>query len=965
MACPDEETLAALVSLQLPPKARQEVEDHAATCEHCAQTLAIFVELYVPGESTGVRTVDHLVRRQATPLARGTTIGRFLVVQEVGRGGMGVVYAAYDPELDRKVAIKLLAPGLPIGARELEARFRREAQTMARLVHPNVVTVLDFGLDESVAPPRLFVAMEYVEGSTLRTWLHARPRSVDEILDAFLAAARGLAAAHAAGIVHRDFKPDNVLIDREGHVRVTDFGLARAFGPETNDPTESGITSRSEISSGELTADDTVVGTPVYMAPEQIDGVHVGPAADQFAWCVALYEALYGCRPFPHRSLEERSTAIARGQLASPSVRRSVPTRLQRAIVMGLRAAPSDRHSSMQSMVRAIERGRRRRLGRAVLLVAAAGALAVATQMLQRTALHCPDPDAELVEVWTPEISERLHRHYRAQFPDDPEAGANMRAALDARADAWRDAMRSVCDDQASGKHTTAVIALRSDCLRQRHEELRVFVDGVLRADSDVLAATALDELPTVDRCGDVSQALAHSEALIDPSLRPAIDEARRRLASARALRASGRPTPAHAVIEEVVASVRELGHPPVLAEALLEQGLNASDLGREREAREALQETLSIAVSMPRSRIPVDALIALLWLRIADGSPEELTLIADLALGHIGATGSESDRRSVLLRRGYAERLAGRYARAQQDWAAAAALSSTRGEELLDRANDAMLAADAGEWSVAEPIMQAWLELAESVPDGFGLTGSLSYDLGIARCAMGDLDGARARHERALEVHRTVYGPEHPQIAAVHRALSECMFEHGQVEGALHHLERARELHERVEISARDRLQFQSLLVVAAVHRGELERANEVHAVLVERVRDRWGAGTPLGADFELAFGEALLSCGHPERAVAHLGRAYEIYATALGPARSLTAKAQALHGIALGESGDTRAALAELDEALQWLRPEVGFPHVAARAFRTRAAYREADDPDGAASDRDRAAALVMKTP
>src|SRR3954453_18295126 len=165
-------------------------------------------------------------RQPGEPLPRGSAVGRYVVLERIGSGGMGVVYAAYDPELDRKVALKLLRPDRAGAVGEAALRLQREAQAIARLSDPHVVAVYDAGtLGEQV-----FVAMEFVEGRTLREWLKAEPRSWSEILKAFLAAGRGLAAAHDAGLVHRDFKPDNVLLGGDGRVKVADFGLARPVG---------------------------------------------------------------------------------------------------------------------------------------------------------------------------------------------------------------------------------------------------------------------------------------------------------------------------------------------------------------------------------------------------------------------------------------------------------------------------------------------------------------------------------------------------------------------------------------------------------------------------------------------------------------------------------------------------------------------------------------------------------------
>ena len=236
----------------------------------------------------------------------GGQIGRYLVLNVLGRGGMGVVFEAYDPVLDRRIAVKRLrdraasgdASAAPSDGR---VRLRREAQALARLAHPNVIAVHDV----SEHAGAMYIAMELVRGGTLRRWQAGRPWR--EVIGAYLAAGRGLAAAHAAGLVHRDFKPDNVLVGDDGRVRVTDFGLARLAREPVERAAPASATGALDAS---LTADGAVLGTPLYMAPEQIDGGEVDARSDQYAWCLAVWEAIYGEQPFVTGHLAMRSAAM-------------------------------------------------------------------------------------------------------------------------------------------------------------------------------------------------------------------------------------------------------------------------------------------------------------------------------------------------------------------------------------------------------------------------------------------------------------------------------------------------------------------------------------------------------------------------------------------------------------------------------------------------------------------------------
>jgi serine/threonine protein kinase/formylglycine-generating enzyme required for sulfatase activity len=294
-------------------------------------------------------------------LDTGARIGRYVIIERVGTGAMGVVYGAYDPELDRKVALKLIKPGQ--GVKDTaRARLLREAKAIARLQHPNVVAVHDVGIIDD----QVFLAMEFVAGGTIKSWLAETPRSWREILGVFIAAGRGLAAAHAAGLVHRDFKPDNVLLDKEHRPRVVDFGIARQAGAgddelasETGDVISQDGTETLRDSSGRhalatLTKTGTWVGTPAYMAPEQFLGERGDERSDQFSFCVALYEALYGERPFAGDDMLSISVNVTTEQLRPQPKDRGVPAWVRRVILRGLRATPSDRWDAMPELIAAL-----------------------------------------------------------------------------------------------------------------------------------------------------------------------------------------------------------------------------------------------------------------------------------------------------------------------------------------------------------------------------------------------------------------------------------------------------------------------------------------------------------------------------------------------------------------------------------------------------------------------------------
>src|SRR5215468_9888081 len=409
--------------------------------------------------------------------ALGASLGRYRLERELGAGGMGVVHAAFDPDLERRIALKVLrvaAPGL-----EAKDRLLREARAMARLAHPNVVTVHEVG----TANGRDYVAMELIQGETLADWLRSGKRRQFEIIAAFLAAGRGLAAAHAAGIVHRDFKPHNVLRSRHGRIVVTDFGLAREAQvelPMRRDAMTSGISPPTALSSGTpgslpgITATGALLGTPAYMAPEQWSGGLVTPATDQFAFCVALWEALAGERPYRGPTLDELRAQAALGPAALDASR--VPRRLRAILCRGLDPDPAQRWRNMDALLAQIARAERRP-GIALAIVAgavvAAGVLVLALragdQLIARS--RCEPPVFDPAQVWSPAARGALTGQAAAV------------GQLDAELAAWRAARAAACRVEPAARSP------RLACL-----------DGVLARIDAVVRAVQIDRAgPQVD----------------------------------------------------------------------------------------------------------------------------------------------------------------------------------------------------------------------------------------------------------------------------------------------------------------------------------------------------------------------------------------------------------------------------------------------------------------------------------
>ncbi len=437
---------------------------------------------------------------QHPELQPGLPIGRYLLICPIGEGGMGVVYAAYDPKLDRKVALKFVRES---ESPRSQTRLLREAHAMAKLSHPNVLPIYDVGTFRG----RVFLAIELVEGATLEEWLQPR-RTTRQIVAAFLGAARGLAAAHSAELVHRDFKPSNVLVGNDGRVRVMDFGLARA----DRDSNEGEPEPQKNLLDDQLTVDGSVMGTLAYMAPEQRRAVPADDRSDQFSFCVALYEALYGESPFAGDG-EARWEAIERGQIREAKKGATVPAYVRRAVVRGLAVDPEQRHPSMDALIAALRAdpavARRRLLFPAIAaLVAVALVLAVLALRQDRAVTPCRGSEDKLAGIWNDAVRGNLATRFATldkRFATD--AWTRTRAIVDDYATRWTGMRQDVCEaTRVRAEQSEAVMTLRMSCLDRRLDRLRALVTalGAADADASLRSADAARSLERLDDCADV-----------------------------------------------------------------------------------------------------------------------------------------------------------------------------------------------------------------------------------------------------------------------------------------------------------------------------------------------------------------------------------------------------------------------------------------------------------------------------
>jgi tetratricopeptide (TPR) repeat protein/predicted Ser/Thr protein kinase len=508
--CPDENTVVAYVEGRLPPASERRLLAHSDTCESCRELIAATAHALVPAVSP-LDATEPQARADTQPLRQGQTIGRYVVRDLIGAGGMGVVYEAYDPELERKVALKLMRADAAVGhGVELRHRLLREAQAMARIRHPNVITIYDVG----TLGNQVFLAMEIIEGTTLAEWLREQARPVAEIVRAFAAAGEGLRAAHAVGVVHRDFKPDNVLVGHDGRVCVTDFGLARPLGRDQ----AAGDATADAAST--VTRHGVIVGTPAYMAPEQMRGETADARADEFSFCVALFEALHGTRPFTGRTLEELERAISDGKRL-PHERRGVPARVRRALDRGLQADPAARFPAMAPLLDQLVSRRRAQLGLTITIL---GALALIVglgwQRMQagNRAQLCKNAAGKMSDLWSP--AHQVELQQAVEKAAGPEAWLLFKTTLDRYSARWIRMHTEACEaTHVRGEQSEALLDLRMDCLDQRFQDTRALTEILTtQPNAAEKAVAAMRALPSVEPCADIAVLRRASLPAIDPA---------------------------------------------------------------------------------------------------------------------------------------------------------------------------------------------------------------------------------------------------------------------------------------------------------------------------------------------------------------------------------------------------------------------------------------------------------------
>ncbi len=805
------------------------------------------------------------VRRALLGAKSGTdpaddTFGKYRILERLGAGGMGAVFAAWDPELERRVALKVLTGGRE--AQQERQMIMREAKAAAQLSHPNVVTVFEVGVTQD----RVFLAMEYIAGKTLRAWASEAPSATARIT-VLLHAGRGLAAAHAQGLVHRDFKPDNVLVDEQQQAKVVDFGLAQSSDDPVGGTLDERETDKGPVSP--ITQTGPRSGTPDYMAPEQLGGSPANARTDQFAFAVTAWELLCGERPFQRNE-------HAREPRGRPLT--GVPRGVMQALTRALSAAPEERFDSMDLLLgeldpapRAAQRSRVLLGGASVLTIGA-----VAWGMAARTpppTAQCTGALARLEGIWDGEHRDRYASAFSAASQDGAEQWSAASDTLSRYADAWVEASTDACEaTRVRGEQSDEMFTLRTRCLHGRLRAFRALTGRFEALDeaSVLRVADAARDLPPIDACADPEVLTA----LVDPpptQLDAEVDAVRDRLASIAASEALGQYELVGEAIVSVVRDALGIEYRALHAEAKYWEGRVHQRRMKLDEARLALEQAVLHATATRHDRLLAESLGLLARVVGALQSNK----VAGLAI---------ADQAEAAI-----DRLGG-------DPALTAQLASRRGETYYA----------AGDFEPARAQFELAVEGFTALsPEGPQLADSLA-NLAAATRGLGDYEAAATMTARALALLERRLGPNHPSVG-------KTLVNQASLLNALNRSDQARASYERARtILAATFGETHVNIAAIDMNRGNLELDDEKFDAaldLLENVPTRLQAGLPPEhpwvAKSLTSRGRVRVETGQIAEGLADLERAVALYEKTAPESIDL-AIAQCRHAWALGKGGD-----------------------------------------------------------
>ena len=812
----------------------------------------------------------------------GDVVGRYVVTGRLGAGAMGVVLRAYDPKLRREVALKLVRKDLA-GGSEGRARLLREAQALARLNHPNIVTIFDAEDDAQ----GVCIAMEYVQGATLREWTRERPRRWQEVVELVLAAARGLTAAHRAGLVHRDVKPDNVLVGLDGRVRVTDFGLARGSeaAPHT-DAGESGLVDDSDTA----TKLGTVMGTPSYMAPEQHEGAVADDRCDQYGLCVTLWEALHGARPFSGRTLDDLKRAKRAGPPARPPG--VIPRWLHAAIARGLAPEPNDRWPSVAALAQALASGRaragRRRLGWSL---AALGVMGCATlgwrhHDRSRKLASCHDAGAQIESLWNADTKADLRRalvstgvHF-ADLTHD-----KLVPWIDRWSASWSELRTELCTSRELGRaqpdeeHAAAIA-----CLSEHKDALAGLLEVLSEPDPTTVqrAVPAAAGLPSLAECTDPG-VLRRRPPPPTGETAQQVAELRRELMRVAGLEAAGRYQEAYERADALLEAARMLGDVPLVAACRLRVAGLADRAGDLVRAEQVLADTFAEAGKRGLDELAAEASATLVHvIGIEAARHDEGLAWADAATMLLRRSGKDGSYDEA--------RLASRIA--MLHWSRAAH------DEALPLAQRAL--------AIRERV------LGPEHPE----VGRALANLATIQEARGRYDSARTLQERSLRIYEAALGPEHPRLAPGLNNLADLLVTLGELDEARALLERSIAIDEAALGSEHpDLAHAEHNLGRVHAMRGALDEARAHFQRAIDLREKGLGNDHPLLATSLTGLGSIDFALGDLDAAEASFTRALAIEQTVYGPDH-----AHVSYG--LNNLGAVKSNRGERDEAVRLYR-------------------------------------------
>ncbi len=896
MECPEENVFVDFVRGELPRDERTSLEAHIDECEVCSMVVAEMARLFADDapddlapepepelldDGRGLLDTDgafsptqvtqsagEILVEPAALLPQGAKLGRYVVIDKVGAGGMGVVYAAYDPELDRKVALKVLRRGAVAAAgsgpdAKQRDRLMREAQAMAKLSHPNVITVHDVGTFEG----QVFLAMEFIDGQTLGEWLKAKTRTWKQVLDVFVAAGRGLAAAHGVGLVHRDFKPDNVLMGHDGRVLVTDFGLARPAAGKTGTFSAVGEIPSMQVLTASLTQTGALVGTPAYMAPEQLSGSRTGPHTDQFSFCVTLYEGLYGKRPFIGRSFAELASNVSSGAYTPPPRDVSVPRRVRRALLRGLATDPDLRFPDMDTMIHALRHDPWRPWRRWGVVMVPAGLFVVGAVAYQRSQggeeSYCDQVEDQLEGVWDDDRRAAMKSAFLAtDRPFASDAATTTTRQLDTYAERWVEMQSAACRDQLRGEQPQAVLALRMHCLERRRDSLDTMASLLVEADGAMVegAIDATHGLPRLEPCEDLDALTQSMPALPEsPQLREAVVEIERTIAESRVWREAAAYGKCETLARDALARATEIGYRPLEAEALSLIATALERQGKFSDAETYYHRALSAALAGGHASVMGEVSVGLVWLtgtpdRSLDEAERWAThgLAAIEPLGHVPDLQAQLNHALAVARINHgkldeAEEALDRVIEVRESTFgkghhSLGAAMGTRGQLMAIRGR-------------LDEAVEAFRLARKHLEHEYGTlhpsTATVIDNLATALSQRGDLEEARQLQTEALRIRQTNLGPDHPDVGTSHLNMSGTL-------NTLEQWEQSRQ-HAKTAIGILSRTYGeQSAEIVGAIINLAIAEEGLEHPILALELRQR-------------ALGMARAELGDEHRRVAH----------------------------------------------------------------------------------------------